>query len=186
VEARSLERTDADIRNRYDTLSAALHWLTAGLVISAIVIALWADRAGRDLGLQLIFLHKSLGLTIFAVVVVRIGWRLFHRAPPYSLPLPMWQRIVSWIVHYSLYALMLALPITGYLLSTKSMFPLEWFGNEIPKAPVSDETAEAADAAHGWLSWVAIWMVVLHVSAALWHQFGMRDRLIARMNPFST
>lgn len=166
---------------RYDRVSALFHWITAALVISAMAIALLAESAGRDVGLQLIFLHKSLGLTIFAVVVLRILWRLGHRAPP-PPPMPPLQHLASRVVHIGFYVLLIALPVSGYLLSTKSIFPLEWFGIELPKAPVSEATSEAADFAHGWLGWIAIWTVAIHVLAALYHQFVQKDGLISRMS----
>ncbi len=165
---------------RYDRVSAALHWLVALMVIATIIIVLWAEQADRDLGLQLIFLHKSLGMTIFGITVLRIVWRLFHRAPP-EPPMPAWQHASARAVHLLLYGLMLALPVTGYMLSSKSPFPLLWFGNEVPKAPITEAAAEAANAVHVVLGLLAIAMIVLHIAAALWHQFGMRDNLIARM-----
>lgn len=170
---------------RYDSISAGLHWLTAALIITAIIVVLWAEEAGKDLGLQLIFLHKSLGITVFGVILLRVVWRFLHRAPPLPSAIPGWQKSAAKAVHFALYTLMLALPVSGYLLSTKSSFPLEWFGNELPKAPVSEGTAELASEVHVVLAWVLVAMVALHIAAALWHRIAMRDRLMARMALFS-
>jgi cytochrome b561 len=165
---------------RYDKVSASIHWLTALLILTAIPVIFVAENADRTTGLQLVFLHKSLGLTVFALTLVRIVWRIGHRAPP-APPMPGWQAFAAWAAHLGLYGLMLALPVSGYLLSSKSPFPLLWFGVEVPRAPVAEVTAEAANAAHEALGLVAIVLIVLHLGAALYHQFVMRDGLVARM-----
>ncbi len=167
---------------RYDRVSALFHWITAALVISAIGIVFWAENAPNDeLGLKLVFLHKSLGLTIGVLVALRILWRLGHKAPPHP-PMPAWQHGLSRVVHIAFYVMLLSLPVTGYLLSANSIFPLEWFGIEIPKASVSKATSDLAGGAHGWMGWIMIWSIVLHIAAALYHQYGAKDALISRMS----
>jgi cytochrome b561 len=132
-------------------------------------------------GLQTIFLHKSLGLTVFAVVLLRLGWRLTHRPPPLPETTPPWQRRAATVVHGSFYGFLLGLPILGYLLSLGSPFPLEWFGHELPKAKVPKQVSDTADGLHVAGGLILTGLLVLHIGAALWHQFVRRDRLIARM-----
>lgn len=169
----------------FGKVSALLHWVTALLILIAIPVIFVAENADRELGLQLVFFHKSLGMTVFALTLVRIFWRLGHKAPAYTVAMPAWQEVASRITHLGFYALMLILPLTGYMLSSKSPFPLLWFGIEVPKLAIAKATAEAAKETHEVLGFIAIALIVLHIGAALYHQFVMKDRLIARMSLLS-
>ncbi|WEK46508.1 MAG: cytochrome b [Candidatus Andeanibacterium colombiense] len=169
---------------RYDPIAAGFHWLAALLVIALIVLGIGGKAVGEPLGMsgmETIFLHKSLGMTVFAITVLRLLWRFGHHPPPLPANTPAWQRRASRWAHLLLYTLMLALPVLGYLLSSAGPYPLEWFGTPLPKLPVSKEMGEVAASAHvaGGLTMAAL--VVLHIAAALWHQFVQRDRLIGRM-----
>lgn len=166
---------------RYDRVSAAIHWLTTLLILVAIPVIFIAEEADRETGLQLVFFHKSLGITVLGLTVLRIIWRIGHPAPALP-PMPALQVLATKAVHLGLYALMLGLPVTGYMLSSKSPFPLMWFGVELPKLGIPEATAEAANEVHEVLGFVAIALIVLHFAAALYHQFGMRDQLLQRMS----
>jgi cytochrome b561 len=173
-----------DEQPKYDRVAAAFHWLTAALVVPLIVLGIGGEAVGGLFGmsgLETIFLHKSLGITVFFVVLLRLGWRLTHKPPPLRETTPAWQRRAASAVHRSFYGFLLGLPILGYLLSSSSPFPLEWFGHELPKAPVPKWVSGTADEIHVVGGLVLTGVLVLHIGAALWHQFVQRDRLIARM-----
>ena len=169
---------------RYDRVAAGLHWLTALLVIALIVLGIGGKAVGEPLGMsgmQTIFLHKSLGITVFAITLLRLLWRVGHKPPPLPETTPAWQARAAHWMHGLLYALMLLLPTLGYVLSSGGPYPLEWFGIGLPKLPVSKAVGEAAANAHvaGGLAMTAL--VAVHIGAALWHHLVQRDRLIARM-----
>jgi cytochrome b561 len=170
---------------RYDRVAAGLHWLTAALVIALIVLGIGAEPMEKSWGvsaLATLTVHKSLGMTVFVLTLLRLAWRLGHHPPPLPETTPRWQRASAHVAHFALYAFLLVLPVLGYLLSSGGPFPLQWFGLfDMPKAPVTKSLADAAHAAHvaGGIT-VAV-LVVVHIAAALWHQLVQRDRLLARM-----
>jgi cytochrome b561 len=169
---------------KYDRVAAGFHWATALLVVALIVLGIGGEAVGALFGmngLETIFLHKSLGLTVFWVTVLRLLWRLTHKPPPLPETTPAWQRRAAEAAHRSFYGFLLVMPILGYLLSSGSRFPLLWFGVELPKAAVSKSVSDAADTLHVAGGLVLTALLVLHIGAALWHQFVQRDRLIARM-----
>ncbi|MBN8831991.1 MAG: cytochrome b, partial [Sphingomonadales bacterium] len=127
-------------------------------------------------------LHKSLGITVFALTLLRIVWRLGHRAPPLPATTPGWQRAAAHGAHMLLYGFLLAMPLTGYVFGSGGPYPMEWFGVEIPKAPVPKPVAETAHDAHVVGGYAVAVMVVVHIGAACWHQWVQRDNLIARMS----
>lgn len=169
---------------KYDRVAAAFHWITALLVIALIILGIGGEAVGNLFGmtgLETIFLHKSLGITVFFVVLARLGWRLTHKPPPLPETTPAWQRRAASAVHRSFYGFLLGLPVLGYLLSSGSPFPLEWFGHELPKANVPKSVSDTADEIHVVGGLVLTGLLVLHVGAALWHQFVTRDGLLTRM-----
>jgi cytochrome b561 len=172
-------------RPKYDPIAASFHWLTAALVLTVIVLGIGGEGVGGLFGmngLETIFLHKSLGMTVFGVTVLRLLWRLTHKPPPLPETTPAWQRRAASLAHNSFYGFLLVLPVLGYLLSSGSPFPLEWFGmGPLPKADVPKSVSETADVLHVVGGLILTVLLALHIAAALWHQFVQRDRLIARM-----
>jgi cytochrome b561 len=168
---------------RYDRVAAGLHWLTAALVITLILLGLGAEPLKDRIDeFAVLILHKWLGMTVFVLTLARLVWRLGHRPPPLPDTTPAWQRTVAPAVHWVLYAFLLAMPVLGYLLSSGGPYPLNWFGLfDVPKAPVTKSLADAAHSAHVIGGITMAVLVTAHIAAALWHQFIQRDRLIARM-----
>lgn len=121
---------------RYGRGARILHWLIALLVIAAIVLGFIAATIGAkvaDPGLKalredILFWHKSLGITILALGLIRIGWALTHPRPPLPTYLPKRERVLAKSVHTGLYILLIAMPVTGILLSQAVGFPVSWFG----------------------------------------------------------
>jgi cytochrome b561 len=126
-------------------------------------------------------LHKSIGMTIFALMVVRLFWRVGHRPPP--LPdLPRWQMRFARATHALLYAALIVQPLVGYLGSEFSGFPVRLFGLTLPGwAGKNVALKDLMSVVHLATSWVIATIVVLHVSAALKHALVDRNGLLARM-----
>ena len=169
---------------RYTPTAIALHWIIALAVIAQFTWG-WAMQtiAKQPPGLRAdaFNVHKSIGLTILALMILRALWRWRHPAPP--LPaMPAWQAAVARANHGVIYACLLLMPLAGYLGSVFSGYPVKYFGITLLAWGWKDEAIKnAMSAAHFTVSWVLLAAVVLHVAAALKHWLWDRDGLVARM-----
>ena len=119
---------------------------------------------------------------------VRIAWRATHRPPPLPADLAAWTRSAAALVHWSFYGLLLALPVSGWMLSSNParLNPMSWFGLFlIPPLPISGAVARLGHEAHGVLGYALIALIILHVAAALRHHFLLHDTVLGRMAPNS-
>jgi cytochrome b561 len=128
--------------------------------------------------------HKSVGITILGIAVIRLAWRWIDR-PPALPPMPRWQELAARLNHWALYALLFALPLTGWLMSSAANRPVSWFGLvQLPDFIAPDEgLEEALEETHETLVNVLFALAGLHVAAALKHQFVDRNGLLFRMLP---
>jgi cytochrome b561 len=171
---------------RYGYVAQTLHWAIVALIIAQLTLAKIAD--GLPLGLQKLAVlarHKSVGITILGLAVVRLAWRLFNRPPPLP-PMPGWQAIAARWNHWALYALLFAMPVTGWLMSSASNYPVSWFGlAQLPDFVAPDPMLkERLETIHGALARVLIALAILHLAAALKHQFVDKNGLLFRMLPW--
>lgn len=178
------------VDRRYGDVSIALHWAIAILILVQIVLGLWFSEfaAQRDpMRAVVIGIHKSIGLTVLVLSLVRLGVRLTHPAPPLPSHVPGWQRLLARATQVLFYVLIIALPLSGWLLVSTGPRPLIWFGVfEWPKIPgVMNNRAlhEVLERGHGLLAWIAVGTLLLHVAGALKHQFIDRDIVLWRMLP---
>jgi cytochrome b561 len=163
----------------------AFHWLIAALILAQGVIGLAMVGMGlAPAKLRVFALHKSIGLTILALALLRIAWRLTERRPADPPGTPRWQRRVARAMHVVLYLLILALPLSGWWFNSAANAPLAWFGLvDVPSltggyAPVWKPRALFL---HQVLFWLLVALLVVHVGAALWHHFKQRDDVLRRM-----
>ncbi len=170
---------------RYSSLAMALHWLLAlALITSFSVGAYMADLPLSPTRLKLYNWHKWAGICILGLSALRLLWRLRHR-PPADLPMPPWQARVAHATHIAFYGLFFAVPLVGWAYSSAAGFPVVLFG----LLPLPDfvtpnrELAENIKPLHGTLAWTLAALVLLHVLAAVKHQFVDKDGLLARMWP---
>lgn len=173
--------------NRYTGTAIALHWLLAlGIVIAFGMGLTMTSMAGiSPTKLKLFNWHKWLGVTLLALAALRLLWRLFHHAPPLPESVPRWQRKVAELTHYALYALMFAIPLSGYFYSLAAGFPVVYLG--VVPLPVligpNPELKPVLKAIHFWLNMGLVALVVAHIGAALKHHFIDRDDILRRMLP---
>jgi len=170
---------------RYTSTAIAMHWLLALGILGVFSLGLYmADLPFSPQRVKLYNWHKWAGVTILALSVFRLMWRLTHR-PPADAPMPGWQQRAAHLAHGGLYLLFFAVPMMGWAYSSAAGFPIVWFGVlPLPDLlPVDRELAEVIKPVHGWLAWTLVVIAALHVAAALKHQFIDRDGLIARMWP---
>ena len=134
---------------------------------------------------QLYALHKSFGLTVLALVVLRLLWR-WHAGKPRPVPgMPRWQEHAADLSHYGLYVLLFAIPISGWVLNSAAGFPLRWFGLfKLPAIAGKDHALhELAEEVHEWLFWALVALALVHACAAFYHHLVQRDATLARMLP---
>ncbi len=170
---------------RYTPTAIVLHWLLAVAILGSFGLGLYmADLPFSPQRVKLYNWHKWAGVTILSLSALRLLWRLTHRPPP-DVPMPVWQQRASHLAHRALYLLFFAVPLAGWAYSSAAGFPIVWFGVlPLPDfVPVDKALAEAIKPVHGFLAWALIGVVVLHVAAALKHQFVDRDGLLTRMLP---
>jgi len=168
--------------SRYSGGAILLHWLIAALLLANVVIAFTMEDAR-----ELMPLHKSLGITVLVLTLVRIGWRLTHAAPPLPAALAAWERIAARVTHGAFYLLLLVMPLLGWASAssgkwgTGALFGIiPWFDLPIGK---SHDLHEAMGEAHELAAYLTIALIVLHVAGALKHQLIDRNGMLARMLP---
>lgn len=173
--------------DRWGAVSQAFHWLIVVLILGLAIVGLTMGELPRTPKYFWVYTaHKSLGITVLVLVFARLGWRLVAGAPAPVAGTPTWQARVASVTHWILYALILAMPLSGWLYDSASgLRPFRFFGLfDMPKlvAP-SDAISSAAHAAHEWLFWVLVVLVLAHAGAALYHHVFQRDATLARMLP---
>jgi cytochrome b561 len=171
---------------RYTTTAIVLHWIVALAVIVQIAWGWWMQTIPKQppgLRADAFNLHKSIGMTIFMLMAVRLAWRATH-APPSPVPMPAWQSYAARANHWLLYICLLLQPITGYIGSAVSGYPVRYFGWVLPAwASRNDALKDLLSQVHLVTSVILVAAIVVHVAAALKHQFVDRDRLLGRMWP---
>lgn len=178
------------IRNSADhwgAVSIALHWLTVVMILGlAVVGLLMGELPNSPLKISVYAMHKSFGLTVLGMTLLRLLWRLWAGAPAAVPSTPRWQQWLANAVHGALYALLLAIPLSGWLYNSASGFPLKWFGLfSLPKlSGYQPELKHFAHEAHETLFYVLALLVLLHAVAALKHHYLDRDSTLRRMWPW--
>ncbi|WP_174873967.1 cytochrome b [Vogesella oryzae] len=170
---------------RYSTLQTLLHWLMAALMIGAFLFGNYlADLPLSPAKFQLISYHKWLGISLLALLALRVVVRLARKAPALPAGMGAAARAMAHIGHAALYLLMLAIPLSGWLMSSAYGFPVVLFGVlPLPDLIAANPAlAEQLKAGHGLLNNVLVIVVVAHVLAALKHQFIDKDGLLERMS----
>ena len=176
----------AEPRNRYSTVSLVLHWLIAALVVTQIGL-IWAHEATEGpISREFVTLHKSVGLSILVLTLVRLGWRIANPAIPLPAETPRWQKLLARGNHVLFYVLLLAMPLVGWAASSAAGRDIVWFGLfNWPLLPIGGGREMAGNLmdVHETAAKLLIFLVVLHVIGALKHQFVDRDNVLHRMIP---
>ncbi len=182
---------------RYGNVAMAFHWLIAALIVANLGLGLWFGEfmtRHDPLLFPVVQIHKSIGLTVLVLSVLRLGWRLINPVPALPRGMSAWMRVMAHLSHFGLYFLMIVIPLTGWLLVSASplgnptnyFFLFNW-----PNLPLfTGMTREALHPVHELfstthvvLAWLSIAAVLLHVGAALYHHFLRRDDVLRRMLP---
>jgi len=173
---------------RYTALAQLLHWVVAALIVTQFTLAWMAEDLPLGLHkLVLLARHKSFGMTVLMLAIVRLLWR-FRHAPP-ALPAAMTpvERLLARGTHIAFYVLLFAMPLTGWLMSSAKNYSVSWFGlftwpNLIAQ---NDDAFALLKTTHFYLSYALFAIAVLHILAALKHHFWNKDDVLRRMLPFT-
>ncbi len=173
-------------RAEWGSVSKLLHWLVVVLILVMAWIGLrMGDMPNGPDKIATYAMHKSIGISILALVLLRLSWRLYAGAPAAVPGTPAWQERLASLTHWALYALLLAIPLSGWVLNSASGFPLQWFGLfNLPAIAGRDHGLhELAEEVHEWLFWAMVALAVAHAAAAFYHHLFQRDATLARMLP---
>lgn len=163
---RLANQTHALAAPRYTRTAIALHWLIALLIIGNVVLALSADSLPDDWVRPVINTHKSIGITVLGLALMRILWRVSHKPPPLPREFPSWEKVAAHVAHFVLYFLMIALPLSGWLHDSAwkdaathpmrlfDLFPWPRIGYVMNLEPALKETLhDRFGALHTWLGY---------------------------------
>lgn len=174
--------------DRYGIIAQALHWLIAALILAQIALGVYAARLPLGIArLEWLSRHKALGITVLALVLARLAWRLIDSPPALPASMPSGERRAALAAHRLLYALLILAPLAGWLLASASGLSVDWFGlirvpDLIGKSP---QLVAPLKLAHKGLVALLVIVLVPHVVAALRHALARKDGVMHRMLPWS-
>lgn len=187
-------------QDRYTSVAIALHWLIAFMVVGQIAGGLFMHNLDDDhqanLKFELYQWHKSFGVSVLLLTLVRLGWRLTHKAPALPAAMPAWERLAARGAHVGFYVLLVAIPLAGWAVVSSSPYAdsvqtylfgvihwphLPFFAGVEDRKDLSEAFAEI----HEYLAFAMIGLIGLHVAAALKHHFINKDSVLAHMLPLA-
>jgi cytochrome b561 len=173
-------------RTEWGLVSQGVHWITVVLVLTTVAVALIMVEMPLGVAkLELYALHKSVGVLILGLTVARLAWRLSGTHPVALGPSRAWERALAHGVHAGFYLALIAMPLTGWLMSSAANFSVSVFGLfTLPDLVAPDKALEESlKAAHTWLGWALAGLLALHVAGALKHHFLLKNDTLRRMIP---
>lgn len=172
--------------DRYHKISILLHWLIAALVFLMLGLGAFMDEIGnQSLKMAAFTFHKSLGLTILVLMIIRLGWRWSHPAPALPSQMVSWERFLSKLTHGLFYLILILMPLDGWIMSMAAGHPVNffWLGTIPSFVPESRSLAAIMAEVHEFLAWTLLSLILLHTAAALKHHFYDKDNVLTRMLP---
>jgi cytochrome b561 len=171
---------------RYTAVAQLFHWVIAALIITQFALAWTAEDLPLGMHkLALFARHKSFGMTVLMLAILRLLWRFWHRPPELPSGMTAIERTLARATHIAFYVLLFAMPITGWMMSSAKNYSVSWFGLFTwPNLVAPNDTAfEFLKSTHDYLSDVLFVIAVLHILAALKHHFWNKDDVFLRMLP---
>lgn len=168
----------------YSAPAKAFHWIVAVAVIGMIAVGIGREFMPKGPDKDFVtMLHKATGIVVLVIMIARLGWRFASPPPPPEPGQPRWQIGLSHAVHWSLYAIVLAMPIIGWVGSSAAGRPVSMYGLfNLPMLTAENrDFAESVFTVHAIFGFTALGLIVVHVGAALYHRFVRHDAVLARM-----
>ena len=173
---------------RYTGFAQSFHWIIAALIVTQFILGWTAvDLPSGMHKLALFGRHKSVGMTVLMLAILRLLWRFKHRPPELPPAMTPVERMLARATHIAFYVLLFAMPITGWLMSSAKNYSVSWFGLFTwPNLIGQNETVfNILKTTHDYLSFLLFGIAVLHILAALKHHFWNKDDVLVRMLPFT-
>jgi cytochrome b561 len=191
---------------RYTKTAIILHWLIALLIIGMLALGLWMHELPKDAPKTAAFdlfnwglytvtlpepvsvrtfyfnLHKSLGVTLLVIILFRVFWRLAHAAPAFPDTMKPWEKKLADASHKALYVLMLAMPVSGIIMSLYSKYGILWFGMPLVKGLDDPKLREVFTQVHEVTAWLLMIVIAIHIAAAFKHKMVDKDDVMKRMS----
>jgi cytochrome b561 len=176
-----------DVRHRFTPLQRLLHWLMAICLVALLFIGVGMVSTVMPKYLPLISIHKSLGIVILILALIRLAVRLHDGAPPLPADLPEPMKFAAYLSHYALYGLMIVMPLLGWTMLSAAAYPVVLYGGiHLPSlVPQSERLHTLLWNAHYYLAFAFFALVLMHVAAALFHAMVRRDGVFEAMAPVS-
>ena len=173
---------------RYSRVAIWLHWIIAALIVLNLLLGFFHEDFDKPVRSAMMSVHKATGLTILALTLARLAWRLGHRPPPFDPVMKRWEVALARTIHWLFYLLLLVLPLSGWILVSTSGRVTSWFGLfEVGPLPVSraDDVHDLMEEVHELLAYGILTLLALHVAGALKHHLEGHRHLIGRMAPWA-
>ena len=191
---------------RYTKMAIVLHWLIAIGIFAMFALGWYMSELPKEAPKQIAYdlfdwgiytwqlseeasprtfyfnLHKSIGVTIFALIIIRILWRITHRPPALLASYKAWERKLATGTHHLLYLLMVALPLSGLIMAVSSKYGVKWFGIDFIGGLDNTPLREAFKEVHEIVGVVILLVLILHILGALKHKFFDKDTTMDRMS----
>jgi cytochrome b561 len=170
---------------RYGAVAQLFHWAIVALIITQFVLALRAKGLSPVAKIGVLATHKSVGITILGLALLRLAWRWFNPVPPLPPGTPRWQDRAAHLSHFLLYALLFITPLFGWLMSSARAFSVSWFGLvTLPDFIKPNKAAfDTLHEVHEFLAYTLAAVAIVHAAAALKHHFLDRNDVLRRMLP---
>lgn len=167
----------------YGFIHIAIHWVVAGLIAWAAYLGLtMTDMPDSFDKLAVYSLHKSLGMTVFVLAILRLVWKLANNKPLLPEGMVGWERTAAHLTHHLFYVLLFLVPLLGWLTSESAPFPLDYFGLFlVPMANIGVDGAKLMLEVHEWVAKFMLALIIIHALAALKHHFISKDDILKRM-----
>ena len=173
---------------RYSRVAIWLHWIIAALIFLNLLLGFFHEDFEKPVRSAMMNVHKATGLTILLLTLARLGWRLGHRPPAFDPVMRPWEVSLARLIHGLFYLLLVALPLTGWLLVSTNGRATSWFGLfDVAPLPVArgDDLHDMFEDLHEYLGYTALVLIGLHVAGALKHHLDGHRHLIGRMAPWA-
>ena len=173
-------------RRRFDILTIGLHWATVALITGMFVSAWLLLASNREHAAMLVTVHRSLGVVTWVVAIIRLGWRFSYAyLPPFPQNMSKVQQRLAKASEYGLYALLLFQPLTGLAQSVSRGRHFMLFAWQVPSVMVGDKSLTVLfHQIHALSAWVLLGLIGLHILAALFHRFVLKDEVLRSMTPW--
>ena len=181
-----------NVDSRYTPVAVALHWAIAALIGVNLLIGSFMERLPNPLRGTVVYMHLSFGVTVLALTLLRVFWRLSHRPPMFAAGIKPWESHLAHTVHLLFYLLMLGMPVTGWLiLSANLRRPMMLYGlwivppytpfSRLPAGPDKAALHDSLVSTHSAGAWIMLALLLLHLGGVLKHQLLDRSPQLARM-----